>query len=56
MADLMKNGEMVDNDLTRGEQGVRIAANDKEYNEFLDCISVILLGYASYLKEKGEMK
>lgn len=56
MADLMKNGEKVNNDLTGGNQGGRIAVNDKEYNDFLDCVSMILLGYANHLKEKGELK
>lgn len=56
MADLMKNGEKVNNDLTGGKQSGRIAVNDKAYNEFLDAVSVILLGYANHLKEKGELK
>lgn len=56
MADMMKNGEMVNNDLTKGRQGGRIAVNEDEYNEFLDCVSVILLSYANHLKEKGELK
>lgn len=56
MADLMKNEEKVNNDLTGGKQGGRIAVNEDDFMEFLDSVSVILLDYANHLKEKGELK
>lgn len=56
MAVLKENRELKNDGLTREGHGGIINDINKEKTEFLDCISVILLGYAKHLREKGELK
>lgn len=54
MADLGKNGDSLRKGLTGPGPGV-IIEPQKEYEEFLDSVCMILLNYANVLKEKGEL-
>lgn len=56
MANLREKGELKNDRLTREGHGGIINDINKEKAEFLDCISVILLGYAMHLREEGELE
>lgn len=61
MADLRKNGDSLRKNADSLRKGLTgpgpgvIIEPQKEYEEFLDSVCMILLNYANVLKEKGEL-